>query len=415
MESPELDRLTKELALRKRLQDALFVFSKSLSARLTLQTALESLVLEVGTMFGVRRTSVWLHEREARVLVLIASSDPREQASEARIPTSESSTVARGLRVDAPEVTGDGDARCLVMSLRGWRRALGTLVIEGQTTKVDPELFVELAADLGRQLGATLERVLVLEDHLRDAAGKAQLRGRLAHSEKMASLGQFVAGMAHRMNDPLQGVLGSLELMIRDTAPESKTRTELQRILTEAERAVLIVSNLLLFTRHHPATRDVIAIHDLVDQTMSLRESASGRAQIAIVHNRGTSAPSVVGDRARLQRALMNLIINAEQAIRDSGRPGEITVTSRAERGTVVIDVSDPGTGIAPDVLPRVFEPFFTTREMDQGTGLGLTIASGIINEHGGTITAASSPRGAAFTIVLPAADDKVTSLGSLS
>ncbi|MBA3637999.1 MAG: ATP-binding protein [Acidobacteriota bacterium] len=415
MESRELDRLTKELALRKRLQDALFVFSKSLSARLTLQTALESLVLEVGSMFGVRRTSVWLHEREARVLVLIASSDPREQASEARIPTSESSTVARGLRVDAPEVTGEGDARCLVMSLRGWRRALGTVVIEGQTTKVDPELFVELAADLGRQLGATLERVLVLEDHLRDAAAQAQLRGRLAQSEKMASLGQFVAGMAHEMNNPLQGVLESLELMIRDTAPESKTRTELQRILAEAERAVLIVSNLLLFTRRHPATREVIALHDLVDQTMSLRESAPGRAQIAVVHNRGTGVPSVVGDRARLQRAFMNIIINAEQAIRDSGRPGEITVTSRAEPGTAVIDVADTGTGIAPDVLPRIFEPSFATREVGQGTDLGLTIAYGIVTEHGGTITVASSPRGAAFTIVLPAADDKVTSSGSLS
>lgn len=414
MESREFDRLTKELALRKRLQEALFVFSKSLSARLTLQTALESLVMEVGAIFGVRRTSVWLHDREARVLILSASSDPRDQGSGQRIPTSEASIVARGLRVDAPELTGDGDARSLVVSLRGWRRALGTLVVEGQATKVDPELFIELAADLGRQLGTTLERVLVLEEHLRDAAAQAHLRARLAQSEKMASLGQFVAGMAHEMNNPLQGVLGSLELMIRDTSSDSTTRTELERILDEAERAVLVVSNLLLFTRQ-PAARDIVAVHELVDQTLALRESAPGRAPSRIVHHVSSPLPAVVGDPDRLQRALLNIIINAEQAIAGSGRAGEINVTTRAERGTVVIKVADTGPGIAPDVLPRIFEPFFTTREVGQGAGLGLAIAYGIVNDHGGTITAASSARGAEFTVVLPAAGDRVTSAGPLS
>ena len=414
METRELDRLRKELALRKRLQDAIFVFSRSLSARLTLQTALESLVLEVATLFGVRRTSVWLHDRETRVLILSASSDPRDQGSGARIPTSESSMIARGLRVEAPEMTGEGDARCLVMSLRGWRRALGTLVIEGQATRVDPDLFVELAADLGRQLGATLERVLVLEEHLREAAAQAELRARLAQSEKMASLGQFVAGMAHEMNNPLQGVLGSLELMIRKTPPESETRAELQRILDQAERAVVIVNNLVLFTGRQPAARNIVSIQDLVDQTISLRESLPGRVRIATVHRRGAGLPLVVGDESRLQRALGIILSNAEQAITDGGRTGEVTVTTRAEGSTVVIDIADTGRGIAADVLPRVFEPFFTTREVGQGTGLGLAIAYGIVSDHGGTITAASSPRGAAFTITLPAADDRVTSAGSL-
>jgi signal transduction histidine kinase len=252
MESRQFDRLTRELALRKRLQDALLVFSKSISARLTLETALESLVLEVRAIFGVRRVSVWLHDREARILVLSASSDPREKGSAARIPTGESSPVARGLRVDAPELVGEGDARSLVMSLRGWRRALGTLVVEGHPTRADPEPFVELSADLARQLGATLERVLVLEDHLRDAAAQAQLKTRLAQSEKMASLGEFVVGVAHEMNTSLQGVLGSLELMIRDAPADSKIARELQRVFDEAESAALIVTNLLVLTGRQP-------------------------------------------------------------------------------------------------------------------------------------------------------------------
>jgi signal transduction histidine kinase len=252
MESRDFDRLTRELALRKRLQDALLVFSKSISARLTFETALESLVLEVAAIFGVRRTSVWLHDREARILVLSASSDPREKGSAARIPTSESSPIVRGLRVDVPEIAGEGHAQCLVMSLRGWRRALGTLVLEGRATRVDPELFVQLSADLGRQLGAALERVLLLEDHLRDATAQAELRTRLAQSEKMASLGQFVAGVADEMSNPLQKALGLLELMIRDAPADSKIGWELQRVLDEAERAALIVTNLLVLTGRQP-------------------------------------------------------------------------------------------------------------------------------------------------------------------
>src|SRR5918993_4436786 len=346
MESRDFDRLTRELALRKRLQEALLVFSKSISARLTLETALESLVLEVGTIFGVRRTSVWLHDRQARILILSASSDPREKGSAARIPTAESSVIARGLRVDAPEVAGEGDAQCLVMSLRGWRRALGTLVIEGRPNRVDPELFIDLSADFARQLGAALERVLLLEDHLRDAAAQTQLRTRLAQSEKMASLGQFVAGIAHEMNNPLQGVLGFLELMIRDAPADSKIGWELQRIFDEAERAASIVTNLLVFTGRQPTTRETLQLKDLVDQTLALRESAPSRGHATVSHKSVAHLPCVLGDRIRLQQALLNIIINAEQAIAGSGAPGQITVSTGSERGMVTIDIDDTGPGI---------------------------------------------------------------------
>jgi signal transduction histidine kinase len=412
MESRELDRLTRELALRKRLQDALLLFSRSISARLTLETALESLVVEAGTLFGVRRASVWLHDRVARTLVLSASSDARDQGSAARIPTSESSPVARGLRVEAPELSGDGDAQCLVMSLRGWRRALGTLVIEGRPTRVEPDLFVELSGDFARQLGAALERVLILEDHLRDTAAQAQLRTRLAHSERMASLGQFVAGIAHEMNNPLQGVLGFLELMLRDAPPGSPLQHDLQRVFNEAERAALTVLNLLVFTGRQQTSRDSLLLADLVDETMALREGTPDRAPVPMRHRRAAHLPAVMGDRVRLQQALLNIIINAEHAIAASRSPGEITVTTRIDGSHIVIHIEDTGPGIPADVLPRIFEPFFTTKEAGQGTGLGLAITYGIVQDHGGAITAATSARGAAFTILLPVADDKVTSTG---
>ncbi len=348
-------------------------------------------------------TSVWLHDREARILVLSASSDPREKGSAARIPTGESSPVARGLRVDAPELAGEGDARTLVMSLRGWRRALGTLVIEGHPTRVDPEPFVELSADLARQLGATLERVLVLEDHLRDAAAQAQLRTRLAQSEKMASLGQFVAGIAHEMNNPLQGVLGLLELMIRDAPADSKIGRELQRIFDEAERAALIVTNLLVFTGRQPTTRETLQLEDLVG-------SHAGAAGIGAAswpcHDRSEPRAAAAAGLRRSRPAAAGPVEHHHQrragdrGVRHAGRDHAVNPRRTGRRWSSMIE--DNGPGIAPDVLPRIFEPFFTTREVGQGTGLGLAIAYGIVHDHGGTITAASSPRRTAFTIVLP-------------
>ncbi|MEX2663165.1 MAG: ATP-binding protein [Vicinamibacterales bacterium] len=411
MEPPELDRLTKELSLRKRLQDALLVFSRSLSARLTLDTALESLSMEVTALFGVRRTSIWIHDRDARTLSLAASSDPREIAGTPPIPTGTDSPIARGLRIDAPQVSGSGDAQSLIVSLRGWRRALGTLVIEGEPREVAHALFVDLSADLSRQLSMALERQVVLEERILAAEGQERLRDRLAQTEKLASLGEFVAGIAHQMNNPLQGVLGHLELLI-DAPASAPVRSELQRIYNDADHARTIVQNMLTFTATGRAARQPIDVHDVVEQTMAMRRAARHRGDVEIVHRPGPDLPGVLGDAGQLQQALLNILINAEQAIAAAPGGGHVIVTTRAEGGLVTIEIRDSGPGIEPAVLARIFEPFFTTKPAGQGTGLGLAITQGIVQAHGGSITAASSPQGTVFTIALPAADDKVDAAG---
>jgi signal transduction histidine kinase len=407
MEPPELERLTRELSQRKQLQDTLLVFSRSLSARLALEIALEALALEVTALFGVRRTSIWVHDREARTLSLAASSDPRESTGTPSIPTGSDSPIAHGLRIDAPEVSGSGDAQSLIMSLRGWRRAVGTLVIEGEPREVERPLFVDLAADLAHQLSVALERQAVLEERIRDAEGQAQLRHRLARAEKLASVGQFVAGIAHEMNNPLQGVLGHLELLIDASAP-GPLRIDLERIYTDADRASAIVHNLLTFTGTQRSARRPIDVRDVVEHTIATRAAARRRGGVEILHRPGPELPRVLGDGGQLQQALLNVLINAEQAIAGGSGEGRITVTTRAEGLAVAIDVEDTGPGIDPAILPRIFEPFFTTKEAGHGTGLGLAITQGIVQEHGGSIRAASSPRGTVFTIALPATSDKV-------
>ena len=397
MDATLLERVTRELALRKRLQEALLVFSRGVSARLALDTGLEALAQEVNDLFGADRTSIWLHDRRTQSLGLSGSSDSRIDAAQERIPTTDASPIARGMRQDGVQVTGSGPSRILVAPLRGWRRALGTLVIDGPPRNVDDEQMVELSTDLARQLSIAVEGVVVLEELIRQQA-------RLLQSEKLASLGHFIAGIAHEMNNPLQSVLGHLELMIESKA-HAADHTELKRIYLDAHRAAKVVNNLLVFGGSRRASRDAVDVDALIAGVIAIREAALPKSGVQVVRG-GDPASDLraAGDAELLQQALLNIVINAEQAIADGGTSGRVTITPAVQNGRVVITVDDTGPGIAPDVLPRIFDPFFTTKEVGKGTGLGLAIVYGIVHEHGGTIQAsATAAGGARFTIDLPA------------
>ncbi len=398
MDSSELERVTRDLALRKRLQEALLVFSRGLSARLAFGTALDTLAREVNGLFGAERTSIWLHDRRTRSLTLAGSSDPRQDASHESISSDDDGPIARGLRQEGVQVTGSGASRMLVAPLRGWRRALGTLVIDGHSRQVDDQQLVELSSDLARQLSIAVEGVVVLDELIRQQA-------RLLQSEKLAALGQFVAGIAHEMNNPLQSVLGHLELMIA-SKEHAAHRAALERIYHDADRAAKIVNNMLMFGGSQRATRKPVDMDRLIARVIEMRESALPKTYIEIIRGGETRLPEVPGDADLLQQALLNVVINAEQAIAGQGIAGRVTITTAAKNGRVVITVEDTGPGIAPDVLPRIFDPFFTTKEVGKGTGLGLAIVYGIVIEHGGTIQASGAATGGArFTIDLPAVE----------
>ncbi len=257
--------------------------------------------------------------------------------------------------------------------------------------------------------------VLVARDITRQTALEAEkenLRARLAQSEKLASLGQFVAGIAHEINNPLQGVLGHLELLLwkRTAGAAAGTplplRKELRRIYHEADRAAKIVSNLLAFSGSPRLTRRRLRVERVLTRALATRRSALVREGIEIVRDQPEDVPSVMGDQLLLHQAFLNVITNAEHAIAQTGQPGTLTIaTTVTDRRTVKVTFADSGPGIRGDVLPRIFDPFFTTKEVGQGTGLGLTLAYGVVQEHGGTIHAANGPAGGAmFTIELPAA-----------
>ena len=236
-------------------------------------------------------------------------------------------------------------------------------------------------------------------------AERADLRNRLVQSEKLAALGQFVAGIAHELNNPLQGVLGHLELLRTTGAFPKPLRRDMQRIYREADRAAKIVRNLLVFAGSRRLVRRRTSVNAALSRVLSLRAPAFRAANIEVVRRHAEGLPRVKGDPLLLQQALLNIVLNAEQAIGANGGRIETTTSLRGDGAAaqIVVQIRDTGPGIPAAAIPRVFEPFFTTKEVGKGTGLGLAITYGIIQEHGGQIAASNHPEGGAvFTVQLP-------------
>jgi PAS domain S-box-containing protein len=236
-------------------------------------------------------------------------------------------------------------------------------------------------------------------------ADREELRKRLTQSEKLAALGQFVAGIAHELNNPLQGVLGHLELLRATGAFPKKLRREVSTIYREADRAAKIVRNLLVFAGSRRLPRRPVSVNVVLQKVLALRAATFRAQEIEVVRHYDEKLPRVQSDPLLLHQVFLNMVMNAEHAIAATGRGGriEMSTTVPPSRDRIIVTVRDTGTGIQPDVLSRIFEPFYTTKEVGQGTGLGLAITYGIVQEHGGTILAANHPEGGAvFTVELP-------------
>lgn len=230
-----------------------------------------------------------------------------------------------------------------------------------------------------------------------------QVQTQLLQTEKMSALGMLVSGVAHELNNPLTSVVGYTQLLL-SSEPDAERRRMLGRVASEAERAGRIVQNLLTFSRKHKSEKQPTDINEVLDQVLDLRAYELHVSNVELVRRLSPGLPSVVVDRHQIQQVFLNLLTNAEHAVKHVPRRGRLVVETREHDGRIRVVVSDNGHGISSDNLGKVFLPFFTTKEVGQGTGLGLSICYGIVQEHGGTIDVESRDgEGASFVVEIPA------------
>jgi len=246
-----------------------------------------------------------------------------------------------------------------------------------------------------------------LEDQARD------LYHQLLQAEKLAALGQTISGVAHELNNPLATILTWAERLSQRPAAQldDQTKRGPETILSESERAAKIVRNLLTFARKRHTTRAMVDVNQIVRETLALRSYEQTLANITIIEALAAGLPLAFADPHQFQQVLLNLIINAEQAMLGANGRGTLILRSwhDLDGDAVILEVNDDGPGVPEDVQPRIFDPFFTTKEVGKGTGLGLTVAYAIIQEHGGRITVQSQPgEGASFFVALPVSDGPV-------
>jgi signal transduction histidine kinase len=526
----ELFHLRQGEELQRDVRALLEEFTGSLSSTLNLATGLEIFCHDTNRLFAADRTSVWIHDRRARHLVLQASSDHAEMARGVQIGSDDVAAPAaiamRRIRAEIVPPAADEATAMVTVPLRGCRRALGAIVFEGVRVETGGEIdLLDRADELGRQLASAIENMQLLEDVMRSRrelentfdsishlvavsdmrglivhvnkafatrvgqpreqllnqpladhvgaelggwlarhkqttprahgdsaitievhdpvlkgpfmvtvtdlldydresvgsvivardltpqtrleAEREELRKRLTQSEKLAALGQFVAGIAHELNNPLQGVLGHLELLRTTGAFPKQLRREMQVIYREADRAAKIVRNLLVFAGSRRLTPRSVSLNVVLQKVLALRTPAHRAVGIEVVRHYDDKLPRVKSDPLLLHQVFLNMVMNAEHAIAATGRNGrlEITTSVAPSGDRIVATVRDTGVGIPEDTLSRIFEPFYTTKEVGKGTGLGLAITYGIVQEHGGQIIAANHPEGGAmFTVELPIA-----------
>ncbi len=284
---------------------------------------------------------------------------------------------------------------------KGRLRGFTVNILNKNGEKIPINLNASIIYENDREV-ATIGFFHDLREEFRMKDELAATQAQLIQAEKMSSVGKLAAGVAHQLNNPLGGITLFTKLVMEEYDLEEGAKEDLNRVLKDAERCRDIIRELLEFSRQTRDLKQPLNINTKITRTLFLLENQAIFQNITVEKDLQSSLPLVMADSQQLNHMLMNIILNAVQAMEEKGR---LTIKSCLAAGNdkVRIEITDTGPGIHEDILPHIFEPFFTTKEEGKGTGLGLSLAYGIVENHGGNISVKSKPEeGATFIIDLP-------------
>jgi len=283
------------------------------------------------------------------------------------------------------------------------------LVISGELRGMLEVFYVEVRPELDegpflneeRHLINTIARELeILLEHIAVEKDRTKVEEQLRHADRLATIGQLAAGVAHEINEPLASILGFAQLARQDEETPPAVKRDLEKIVNSSLHARDIVKKLLVFARQALPRKSEVSVNDIINEAIQLCSARCAKMGIEIILQCGSAIPPIVADRGQIHQVIINLIVNAIQAME---KGGDLSISTYLDGDSVIVRVQDTGTGMTEEIQSCIFMPFFTTKDVNEGTGLGLSVVHGIITSHGGSITVESRPQeGSTFTVILP-------------
>ncbi len=408
-----------EMDIRRRNQEllALNAIAELLGQHHAVLEGLKAALLKVTELFALDTGSVYFLDENRRILTRAANIGYRSEYSRRMGPVGLAPSLLDQIRrVHATLLSGAGTA--LPDALRELHRSegvqvsqvvvlwskdhvMGLLIVGCREMRQFSTAELNLLSAVGNQIATAIDKSLLLEKTREAYESLRHTQAQLLQSEKMAAVGQLISGVAHELNNPLTAILGYSQLLKSEELAGPRGLDYLAKLHKQAQRTHHIVQSLLSFARQHKPQRASVQIHQILEDTLVLREYDLKVSKIRVHREFDTRVPATGADFQQLQQVFLNIINNAVDAIQEKGEPGEIWIRTGSDGHRVRVEIADSGPGVQNP--HRIFDPFYTTKPVGKGTGLGLSICYGIIKEHGGEIEVRNAPpRGAVFTVTLP-------------
>jgi PAS domain S-box-containing protein len=415
----EKKRAEDEVRRRNRELNALNAMAVIATQSFDLDEILNLTLRQVISLLGAETGSIYLADLDGVIFRRRASwgqnSTERSRSAEVHLPDGFGDLVTRSraeviteeylphlpaLAVDF--IRGDGSSSWIWVLLWSKDKPIGIMGISSRKTREYSSNDENLLVAIGRQLATTIEKVRLYEETSRAYEDLRKTQEQLLQSEKMSAVGQLISGVAHELNNPLTAILGYAQLLESEGLSERASEF-VGKLFKQAQRTHRVVQNLLSFARQRKPQKQPVDLCKVLDETLSLRDYDLKVNNIKVERELDSSVPGVTADPHQLEQVFLNIINNAVDAMLENGQGGNLRVQVYAKDGHLHAEFQDSGPGIKEP--NRIFEPFYTTKSVGKGTGLGLSICYGIIQEHGGSISAYNRDEGGAMIQVrLPAA-----------